>query len=96
MRFEIRLYPNAIWDDEQGTTVLGDPGEIVTTIDAAYPAQALELAEATILATRTETTQRTQRGKRVTLTTYWPCLVVTAAWQTARGLMALARMRGDA
>lgn len=89
MNFEIRLYPSASYDADVETTLLGAPGEIVLAFEADYPMAALTAAEPTIITTRLETTSRTQRGKRVTLTTFTLCAEAVAAWQTARGLMAL-------
>lgn len=89
MLYKIALYPNAAWNEDMETTVLGEPSETVLTVEADYPAKAQEAAEEIILATRTETTQRMQRGKRVVLTTYTTAERCVCAWQTARGLMAL-------
>lgn len=76
MNFEIRHYPNAAWNDDQETTVLGDPGEVIASFSAAYPALARAMADATVSATRSE------NG-------WLPCEQATAAWATARGVYAL-------
>lgn len=82
MTFEIRLYPHATENDDAPMT-LGEPGEVVTTIKAEYPAAALTAAEPTIVVTRSETTSRMQRGKRVAMTVYRPADGANAAWLMA-------------
>src|SRR5690348_2712242 len=97
MRYEIRLYPNPVHttpeyrDEEPVLDDLGAPGDLIATIEAEYPMQALEKAESHILATRSETTQQWQRGKRVTMTVYRSCdrTNALAAWMTANGLAAV-------
>lgn len=89
MNFEIRIYPAASYDADAETTRLGTPSEAVLAFEAEYPQAALAAAEPTIVATRTETTTRMQRGKRVVVTTFTLTMDAVAAWQTARGLMAL-------
>lgn len=93
MNFAICLYPNAAWNAETGTHDLGEPSETVATVGADYPAEALVAADATVVATRTETTQRKQRGKVVTMTTFRTVAApALAAWMTVRGMMALVRI----
>ena len=89
MRFEIRRYRSVRWDMDLESHVLGEPCETVRAIEAEYPALAQQMAEETIVATRTETTNRFQRGKRVTLTTYLTTSDAMCAWQTADGVLAL-------
>lgn len=40
MTFEIRTYPEALWDEDSETWELGPAGELLNTIDAEYPAAA--------------------------------------------------------
>lgn len=93
MKFEIRRYRSVRWDADLESHVLGEPSEMVREFEAAYPALAQEAAERTIVATRTETTQRVQfvKGKKrtVTLTTYLTTNDAMCAWQTADGVLAL-------
>lgn len=98
MKFEIRRYRSVRWDSEIESHVLGEPCETVREIEAEYPQAAQNATEDTILATRIETTQRTQfvRGKKrtVMLTTYLRTHEAMCAWQTADGVLALVALGG--
>lgn len=89
MRYEIRLFPAATWNPSTETHDLGAAADLLASFDAPYPGAAHAAAEATILATRTETTTRMQRGKRVVLTAYLRVSDALSAWQTANGVAAL-------
>jgi hypothetical protein len=92
MRFEIRRHRAARWDADQESWILGDVAETVRVFDAEYPALAQQAVEDLVVATRTETSSRIQRGKRVTLTTWLTTSEATQAWQTADGVLALVRV----
>jgi hypothetical protein len=88
MRFEIRKHENAMWDSVTEQWNLSAGYEVVRAFDAAYPALARQEAEATVNATRTETTTRRIRGRVETLTSYLPCEALMA-WRVEGGVMAL-------
>lgn len=88
-RYEIRRYENATWNAETENWDLGAPAETVGVIEAESPSAARNLAEATVDATRTETSTRRIRGRVEQLTTYLTTSDALMAWRVANGIMAL-------
>lgn len=93
MRFEVRRYRGARWDAEVESHVLGAHSEVVRSLEAEYPTLAQQAVEQLVLDTRTETSERWQRGKKVRLTTWRGTTDAIQAWQTADGVLALVVVR---
>jgi hypothetical protein len=94
MRFQVRRHETATWNEDAEQTALGPAVETVMEFEAEYPAIARERVQDLERSTRVETTTRTIRGKRETLTVYLPNpvhgeAVPSHAWRTADGAFAL-------
>ena len=96
MIYEIRRYPACALDHDLERYALGKAGELVETLEAAYPGAARERAAATVEATCTDRRPRRVKGRLIDEVQYLEVgEQAVMAWATARGAMALTLAEGD-